>query len=120
MEAAGCNLAKVQACRSSGSSSSSSGSGSSSSGGSSPKRLGDACTCDAAAFEPGIYKTCLGNTSACFSLDLTCMAEAKTGRGTCIRGTCAKADVGKACSRGGTCRQSGYKAINGEFWYVCE
>jgi hypothetical protein len=121
MEQAGCNRAKITACMTTSGSSSTGGSGTSgSSSGGAPKKVGEACTCDAVpGATTGIYKGCLGNNSACFSTSLYCIAESKSGNGTC-RTTCASKDKGKACPTGGACSQSGYKALDGSFWFICE
>ena len=91
---------------------------SSSSGSSgSPKKKGDSCTCDPDGSEKGVYKACTGNASACFDIDLSCLAEAATGKGTCVV-TCS--EPGKACPSGGTCGTSGRKGIDGEPWSICQ
>lgn len=98
---------------------SSSSSSSSSGGSTSPKSKGDACTCDKTGSETTTYKTCIGNTSACFDIKLACLAVTGTGQGTCVV-TCSKDNDGEKCPSGGTCGSSGRKAIDGSFWYVCD
>lgn len=103
------------------SSTSSSSSSSGSSSGTTPttaKSVGDSCTCDKYGTDPGVYKTCTGNASACFDLDLSCLAEASTGKGQCVI-TCSASELGEKCPSGGTCTKSGKKAIDGGDWTIC-
>lgn len=97
--------------------SSSSSSSSSSSGGTDKKKKGDACTCEKGTDETA-YKTCTGNASACYDLDLDCLAKVSTGQGTCVV-TCSSDDDGQKCPSGGTCQSSGKPSITGDPWYVC-
>jgi|GEM_PF-5215188 len=85
-------------------------------GGGTAKSAGDACTCSTTAGEAGVYKMCTGNASACFDMDLSCLADITTGKGTCV----VPCGSGGTCPGGGSCRSSGRKAIDGTTWKVCD
>jgi hypothetical protein len=114
-----CPRSSSSTSSSGGSSSGGSSSGGSSSGSTSQKSVGDACTCEKYGSDTDVYRTCIGNATACFDIGLACLAVAGTGKGVCVV-TCPKANLGEKCASGGTCTESGKKALNGDDWTICE